>query len=197
MAVVANARTGVQTWGATVADPSIDELVARAKHGDACAFGNLYDLYAPRVYRFLLLRVHEPADAEDLLQQVFMRTAEALPRYEARGLPFGAWLFRVAQNVATDFVRARRPCEPLDGAEHASDALDPQLITQLSAARATVHRALEVLTPDQRQVVVYRFFAGLSAHEIGRAMGKREGTIRALQFRALGALRRVLPADMA
>jgi RNA polymerase sigma-70 factor (ECF subfamily) len=194
---VANARPRVQTFTAASTDAWIDGLVARAQAGDGDAFGHLYDVYAPRVYRFLLLRVREPADAEDLLQGVFVRTVEALPRYEARGLPFAAWLFRVAQNVATDLVRAHRPADQLEAADHASAALDPQIAAQAAATRDGVHQAIAALTPDQREVIVYRFFAGLSAAEIGRAMGKREGSVRALQFRALEAMRRALPGDTA
>ena len=89
-------------------DPqTVASLLARARAGDSQAFAAIYDAYAGRLYRFLMLRVREPADAEDLLQRVFVNVIEALPRYQDRGLPFGAWLFRIARNVAIDFARAR------------------------------------------------------------------------------------------
>ncbi|HEY7828348.1 MAG TPA: sigma-70 family RNA polymerase sigma factor, partial [Candidatus Limnocylindrales bacterium] len=160
---------------------------------DAAAFGSLYDVYAPRVFRFLLARVREPADAEDLLQQVFTRVVHSLPRYRNRGLPFAAWLFRIARNVAVDFARDRRRTETIESAAGAFDgALDPAVQFELAADQERVRGALQHLTPDQRDVVIYRFFADLSSAEIGLVMGKREGSIRALQFRAIAALRQIL-----
>jgi RNA polymerase sigma-70 factor (ECF subfamily) len=171
---------------------AIDEFVARAKAGDADAFTVLYDEYAERVYRFLLGRVQEPADAEDLLQRVFVKVIESLPSFEQRGLPFGAWIFRIARNAAIDFARTSRTSVPLDEAmDRADDALGPAALAERSAARAEIRALLATLTDEQRDVLVYRFFAGLTPAETGLVMGKREGSIRALQFRALQALRRL------
>ena len=98
-----------------MAEPvTTDPRVALARAGDDGAFASLYDEYSPRLYRFLLLRVQEPADAEDLLQRVFLKVIEALPAFEDRGLPFGAWLFRIARNAAIDFERSHRSTAPLD-----------------------------------------------------------------------------------
>ena len=169
-----------------------DPRVPLARAGDERAFTSLYDEYAPRLYRFLLLRVREPSDAEDLLQRVFLKVIEALPTFEDRGLPFGAWLFRLARNAAIDFERGRRPTVALDElADQPSETPGPAELAQQSRGRARVRQSLEVLTEEQRDVVVYRFLAGLSPAEVGQLMGKREGTIRALQFRALQTLRRL------
>ena len=138
--------------------------------------------------------MREPADAEDLLQQVFVKTIQALPRYEARGLPFAAWLFKIAQNVVVDFHRAHRETQMLDATLKAGSGSDPELEAQLGADREHVRLALDRLTAPQREVLIYRFFAGLDTAEIGRAMGKREGTVRALQFRALESMRASLAA---
>jgi len=176
-----------------LAPDRLASLLADARSGDSRAFAAIYDAYAGRLYRFLLVRVDEPADAEDLLQRVFVKVIEALPRYEERGLPFGAWLFRIARNVAIDFARARPNDEVLTTVEARSDERrQPAVIAELMADRQLVREALDLLTPEQRDVLVYRFFAGLSPSEIGALMGKREGSIRALQFRALAALRRHL-----
>jgi RNA polymerase sigma-70 factor (ECF subfamily) len=176
-----------------MAEPVVaDPRIARARAGDELAFTELYDEYAPRVYRFLLLRVRQPADAEDLLQRVFLKVIEALPGFQERGVPFGAWLFRIARNASIDFERARRATGTLDALVDEPDALPgPAALVEQAVARARVHDALATLTPEQRDVVAYRFLAGLSPAEIGNLMGKREGTIRALQFRALQSLRRL------
>ena len=170
----------------------VDELVLRAKDGDETAFAGLYDVFAVRVYRFFLARVREPADAEDLVQHVFIKLVESLPRYEQRGIPFGAWIFRVARNMLIDFDRAKRTADPLDAFAALPDGTPgPAAQAEAGMTQTHIRAALDTLTPEQRDVIVYRFFAGLTPGEIGALMGKREGSIRALQFRALEGLRRL------
>ena len=175
-------------------EPDIARLVAAARRGDEAAFTELYRRYADRVYRFCLFRVRRPADAEDLMQQTFLRAIEALPRYEERGLPFGAWLFRIARNVVIDHERTRRAALDLDELVHAG--AEPATEDGMGglADRAALLGAIARLTPDQREVLAYRFFADLSARETGRLMGRGEATVRGLQARALAALRRELAA---
>jgi RNA polymerase sigma-70 factor (ECF subfamily) len=177
-------------------DTRFREMLARAGAGDAEAFGEIYDAYAARVYRFMLAQVREPADAEDLTHQVFLKVMGSLSRYEDRGLPFGAWLFRVARNTLIDFGRRQRPSTTLDDPNR--PALEDGArgaLAELAADRADIRAALAKLTSDQREVILLRFFAGLSPQEIGSLMGKREGSVRALQFRALATLRLHLGDD--
>lgn len=172
-------------------DPAIRDLVARAAAGDAGAFGALFDLYGPRVHRFIQLRVREPADAEDLLQSVFLKVLQSLPRYQDRGLPFAAWLFQIVRNAVIDHSRTSHPAAPLEAAaHHPATGDDPADLAALAGERERLKAALDELPPDQRDVLVYRYFAGLSTREIGALMGRREGSVRTLQFRALAALRR-------
>ena len=91
----------------TLDDAAIERLVGDAQAGDAWAFGCLFDHYHLPVYRYVASRVRRPSDAEDLTQLVFVKALEALPRYEARGIPFGGWLFRLARNAIIDQVRTR------------------------------------------------------------------------------------------
>lgn len=171
----------------------IDDLVERARRGDAEAFGALYDAFAPRVHRYIRFRVREASDAEDLVQRTFLQAIEALPRYEMRGVPFAAWLFRLAHNNVIDFARTRREHRPLDElAGHADSSRGPEAVAALSGDVAALGDALRTLTPDQQQVLACRYFAGLSTAETARVMGRREIAVRALQFRAIGALRRRL-----
>lgn len=177
----------------TLDDAALDRLVADAKAGDAEAFAALFDLYHVRLYRYIANRVQRPADAEDLTQAVFVKVLEALPRYEARGVPFGGWLFRLARNVVIDFLRTRREHPGLDGAIDRPSALrgpDEEAVTRsdIEAMRA----ALAALTEEQREVVSLRFFAGLTTREVAIAMNRQEGTVRGLQFRAIAALRRTM-----
>ena len=175
----------------TLDDAAIERLVAEAKAGDTFAFGQIFDLYHEPVYRYVASRVYRPSDAEDLTQLVFVKALEALPRYESRGVPFGGWLFRLARNTIIDFVRTRHEHAELDViAGRAGDDAGPDEIAQMHEDLAAVAIALGSLTDEQREAVELRFFAGLSAREAAEAMGKQEGTVRGLQFRAIAALRR-------
>lgn len=177
----------------TIDDEAVDRLVAKAQGGDPEAFGALFDAYYVPVHRFVATRVGRPSDAEDLAQLVFVKALEALPRYEARGVPFGGWLFRLARNVVIDHVRTRREHAPLDfAAERTSDEAGPDDLAEMRQEMDSVAQALRRLTPEQREAIELRFFAGLSAREAAVAMGRQEGTVRGLQFRAIAALRREL-----
>jgi RNA polymerase sigma-70 factor (ECF subfamily) len=177
----------------TIDDEAVERLVAAAKAGDPEAFGSLFDVYYGPVYRYVASRVGRPSDAEDLTQTVFVRAFEALPRYEFRGAPFGGWLFRLARNVVIDHVRTRREHVTLDViVEKSTDDQGPDELAVLRQEMDSIAHALRRLTPEQREAVELRFFAGLSAKEAAEAMGRQEGTVRGLQFRAIAALRREL-----
>jgi RNA polymerase sigma-70 factor (ECF subfamily) len=179
-------------------EDDVRQLVDRAKNGDHLAVGALYDRYADRLYRFARFRMPDPRDAEDLVQRVFLKMIEALPRYQSRGTPFGAWLFRIARNAVIDQHRTRRINEPLEAAEHeATTTRGPEELAVTATEMDALADAMNQLTDSQRDVIAYRFFAGLSPRETAKVMGKREGSIRTLQFRALLALRRRLSDEMA
>jgi RNA polymerase sigma-70 factor (ECF subfamily) len=174
-------------------DEALDRLVLEAKGGDPGAFGRLFDEYHEPVYRFIANRVNRPSDAEDLTQLVFVKALEALPRYEVRGVPFGGWLFRLARNTIIDHARTRHDHAELNAAaDRATDEAGPDEVTLLRQDLDAVARALADLTDEQREAIELRFFAGLSAREAAEAMGKQEGTVRGLQFRAIASLRRSL-----
>jgi len=177
----------------TIDDAAIDRLVSEAQHGDVWAFGMLFDHYHGPIYRFIASRVHRPSDVEDLTQHVFVKALEALPRYEARGIPFGGWLFRLARNAVIDHFRTRHDHAELDAViEWTHGDAGPDEIAVVRQELDAVGSALAGLTDEQREAIALRFFAGLSAREAAAAMGKQEGTVRGLQFRAIAALRREL-----
>jgi len=174
-------------------DAAIERLVGEARAGDALAFGQLFDHFHLPIYRYIVSRVHSPADTEDLTQLVFVKALEALPRYESRGIPFGGWLFRLARNAVVDFTRTRHEHVDLEAAiDHGSGGPGPEDVALIRGELDAVGAALTALTDDQREAIALRFFAGLSAREAAEVMGRQEGTIRGLQFRAIAALRRQL-----
>ena len=178
-------------------DAALERLVEEARSGDSWAFGRIFDHFHEPIYRYIASRVQRPSDAEDLTQLVFVKALEALPRYEARGVPFGGWLFRLARNAIIDHVRTRHEHSELSAiTEHAGGDVGPDEIAQTREDLDAVAAALATLTDEQRETIALRFFAGLSAREAAEAMGKQEGTIRGLQFRAIAALRRQLGIDL-
>lgn len=168
-------------------------LAQAAKEGSGEAFARLYELYFERVYRYVLVRVGNPAQAEDLAGDVFIRAFEALKSYAWRGVPFSAWLFRIAHNRVVDHHRKEAGREPvyLDGPV-SFEGDDPHDAVVLKMNIEAALGALEELTNSQRQVIALRFASGLSIAETAKAMGKNEGAIKALQHSAIRALRRVL-----
>jgi RNA polymerase sigma-70 factor (ECF subfamily) len=178
-------------------EETLDRLVAEAKRGDPDAFGRIFDAYVGPLYRFIVSRVNNPSDAEDLTQLVFVKALEALPRYEARGIPFGGWLFRLARNAIIDQIRTRRDHLSLVTATtRETEDAGPEAMATLRDDLDRVARAMTALTDDQREVIELRFFAGLSVLEAAVAMGRQEGTIRGLQFRAIASLRRTLGIEL-
>jgi RNA polymerase sigma-70 factor (ECF subfamily) len=178
-------------------EETLDRLVAEAKRGDPDAFGRIFDAYVGPLYRFIVSRVNNPSDAEDLTQVVFVKALEALPRYEARGIPFGGWLFRLARNAIIDQIRTRRDHLSLVTATtRETEDAGPEAMATLRDDLDRVARAMTALTDDQREVIELRFFAGLSVLEAAVAMGRQEGTIRGLQFRAIASLRRTLGIEL-
>jgi RNA polymerase sigma-70 factor (ECF subfamily) len=174
-------------------DAALDALVGRAADGDGGAFADLYDRFAPRVRRFLCHQVGDPDLAEDLLQRTFLKMIEGLPTYRSRGLPFGAWVFRIARNTAIDQWRTARPSSSLDAAmEIAAAEGDPVATAERNADADRIRGALRSLPADQRDVLVWRFYAQLTPAETALLMSRSPGAVRTLQHRALTALRQLV-----
>jgi RNA polymerase sigma-70 factor (ECF subfamily) len=171
-------------------------LAIRASKGESAAFGLLYDKHVDAIYRYVYYRVRDDAEAEDLTSDVFMRALKAMPRYEPRQA-FLAWLYRIARNAVID--RARRGNRQVsfeDALRHpgADQIVEPDAEILAHSDSVTLRGALAKLTPLQQEVVVLRYLEGYSTQEIARIVGKREGTVRGIQFRAIGTLRQLIPS---
>jgi len=186
-AAVIPTTDGASAWG------PVPDVIERARAGDRAAFAELYDQYVDSVYRYLLYRLREPSDAEDLTSEVFTRAFANIHRYRWQGKSFLAWLYTIARNAVTDRRRRERPTVDLDTAygvaEEGPTAHDRAVLgEQVGALRGAVQH----LTAEQQQVLSLRFEQNLSSRDVARMLGKNEGAIRALQFRALGRLRKIL-----
>lgn len=172
-------------------DATVDELAAAAIGGDVAAVGRLYDALVGPIYRYVAMRVRHREDAEDITQAVFERIVSSLPRYRERGRPFSAFAFRVAHNAVIDHVRRDRGYPSLDpDAELPDGAAGVEALSVRGEELRELQTALRRLTPDQQEAIALRYGAGLSAEEAGATMGRSANTVRALTFRAIGALRR-------
>lgn len=167
-------------------------LVAAAKR-DPRAFGPLYELYVDRIYRYAYRRVGTHHEAEDITAQTFQQALQALPTYEWRGLPFGAWLFRIAGNIINRRGRTGGREVPVEDVtifsaweDHDEDPADQLTRSEQAGELVALIRRLP---PDQQRVLVLKFSHGLKNREIGDLMGRSEGAIKQLVHRALVSLR--------
>jgi len=163
-----------------------ERLLVEAAQKDPARFTELYELNFERVYAFIMRRVRDRDAAEDLTSDVFHKALANLPRFEWRGTPFAAWLCRIALNAIVD--RGKRMSREVPQAD---DPEDPGAEPNLEAIehRARLFRLVDQLPTDQRRVIFARFVEQKSIREIAQQLGKTEGAIKQLQFRALEKLR--------
>jgi RNA polymerase sigma-70 factor (ECF subfamily) len=176
--------------------PTEDEaaLVAAARH-DPQAFGVLYERYVERVYAYIFHRVGNTQDTEDLTARTFYRVLDKLDTYEDRGLPFAAWLFRIAHNLVANWHRdrGRRRFLSLDRLwSHSQPGNTPEEQVEQAETQAALWSAINQLPAERRNLLLYKFGSRLSNVEIGELMNKSEGAIKSLYFRTLATLRKDL-----
>lgn len=170
-------------------------LIERARKLDDEAWQAIFERHYPRLYAYLYYRVGNADVAEDLCGEVFERAVKNIHRFKARGGGLGGWLTRIAQNLAHDHYRRHkaRPPDPLELNESwiaHGDSPSDHLLTRESTAY--LQQALQRLTPDQRDVILLRFIAQMHTPEVATILNKTPGAVKALQHRALAALRREL-----
>ena len=167
-------------------------LVQSAQASAAEAFGAIFDEFHLPVYRYILARVENTADAEDLAAETFAAAFRAIGSFRWQGAPFEAWLFRIARSKVIDHYRRRdrRATQSLSGIEPAAvRGADPATAILHEEQRGQVLAAVRRLSADQQEVVALRFFADLSVPEVARVMDRSAGAVRQLQLRALTTLR--------
>ncbi|MDQ4006084.1 MAG: RNA polymerase sigma factor [Actinomycetota bacterium] len=174
-----------------------DDLVRRARSGDSEAFALLYERFHPPVFRFLLARVGNRIEAEDMAAEVFVEAGRRVRNFHGSGAAFAGWLFTIARHDLLDRGRALRrrlvvPVSDVPDVEVVPDPAD-RVVEMLDAGR--VRGALDSLTDEQRDVVLLKFAAGLSNEEVAETLGKPIGAVKSLQHRGLAALKRALLKD--
>ena len=175
-------------------------LVERAQGGDTDAFGLIYDRYVDTVFRFVYFRVGNRQLAEDLTADTFLRALKRIGSFTWQGRDLGAWLVTIARNLVADhFKSGRYRLEVTTGDVLDADREDrgpegsPEAAVVDHITNVALLTAVKQLNPEQQECIVLRFLQGFSVAETAQAMGKNEGAIKALQYRAVRALARLLP----
>ncbi|REF96792.1 RNA polymerase sigma-70 factor (ECF subfamily) [Asanoa ferruginea] len=183
-------------------DPATEvwALVERAQAGEAEAFGLIYDRYVDTVFRFVYFRVGNRQLAEDLTSDTFLRALKRIGSFTWQGRDLGAWLVTIARNLVADhFKSGRYRLEVTTGDVLDADREDrgpegsPEAAVVDHITNVALLTAVKQLNPEQQECIVLRFLQGFSVAETAQAMGKNEGAIKALQYRAVRALARLLP----
>ena len=168
-----------------------DALVDRAKT-EPEAFGHLYERYVDRIYNYIYYRIGDHDEAEDLTARTFYQALDKIGKYEHRGAPFSAWLYRIAHNLVANWrrQRARHRSLSLDDIPHASDHLPGPVATmETKERREALLSAIRRLPADRQQLLFLKFIDRLPNAQIGEMMGRTESSIKSLYHRTLLVLR--------
>jgi RNA polymerase sigma-70 factor, ECF subfamily len=167
-----------------------ERLLVEAAQQNPARFAELYENNFERVYAYVVRRVGDRAETEDLTSEVFHHALANLKRYEWRGIPFAAWLYRIAANLISDRWQQKGREDVKDGPEQIESAAAKNTGLEEEVERkATLFRLVKTLPPEQRRVVVLRFVEEKSIKEVAQEIRKTEGAVKQLQFRALNTLR--------
>jgi RNA polymerase sigma-70 factor (ECF subfamily) len=181
-----------------VLDWSDADLIKQAQQGAVSAVGELYNRHHECIFRYVRSRVPDNHLAEDLTGEIFTRMLSNLPKYRPTGVPFRAWLYRIAHNLVVDHYRKEKKDMAVslyhaEGINTGQD--DPVSIVERALTWEHVQRALDKLDSSQREVVVMRFMVGLSLCEVSQTLNKSVAAIKSLQHRGLAALRVALQEE--
>ena len=168
------------------------ELVALAKQRDSAAWSSIYSENYDAVYRYIYGRLGRREEAEDLASQVFLEALQSIDSFKDMGRPLVAWLFGIARNLANSTARRSKRVGRTDSPVEEIESGVTVLPDGLSSDSLDLIAGLDGLTKDQRETLVLRFYAGLSAKEVAQVLGKSEQAVYALQVRAIASLRRLI-----
>lgn len=180
------------------AAPSLDlaSMVARAQAGDQGAFQAIYEHFADPLFRYLYARCGDASLAEELAGDLWVRVVERLPRFRLQGddyaAAFAAWLYQIARNLVIDMYRRRSENHVALPETLPASAARPDEHVMAAEAEQELRTVIEQLTPEQREVILLRFFEERSNAEVARLTGRSEGAVKVMQHRALGTLARKL-----
>ena len=171
-----------------------ENLVTQAISGDVEAFGELYTNHVTKIYRYVYYNVHSRERAEDITQEVFLKAWKAIGSCKGKETTFSSWLYRIAHNLIIDKLRKSQK-QSSHEAELPEDVRDTSDAMEISLEQKDLLKVIEILPPNQRQVILMKFIEDMDNREIAETMGKSTGAIRILQMRALETLRNTISRD--
>ncbi len=169
-----------------------EKLLKRAKKGESAAFGQIYDKYAPSIYRFIFLKLGgKKGETEDLTHEVFLSVWKNIESFDIRGVPFSSYLYKVARNAVIDYWRTKKQTFDIENVSEDFFSEDPDLEGKidLSSNVELVKKCIAFLDPSYQDVLLLKFVEDLSNKEIGEMLKKTEGAVRVIQHRALKQLK--------
>lgn len=168
---------------------NIDSIIEQARRGNRNAIAQLYEVFVERIYRYIVYRVDSDADAEDLTAEVFVKMVEGLPHYTPTGVPFEAWLYRIASARVIDYRRraTRRPVHELTD-NISDDEASPEDRLQNQEEVEDMRHAFTLLNDEQQQVLILRIIERKSHQEVADVIGKSITAVKSVQYRALQIL---------
>ena len=171
----------------------IQQFVTDARNGDKEAFGKLYDTFLDAVYRFVYFRVSSREDAEDITESTFVSVFEHIGEYKEHGIPFEAWLFRIARNKLIDYYRKRKSGIPLETIAEMQDVHDgPEKQTEQALTKEIIMKSIRELPDSYQEIIILKYIEERENEEISILLDKPPAHIRVLQSRALQKLRSIL-----
>jgi RNA polymerase sigma-70 factor (ECF subfamily) len=178
--------------GEDVAGKSESELIALACQGSGEAFGALYELYIDQIYNYIYFRTSNGKDAEDICSRVFLRALNHIERYEDRGYPFSAWLYRIAHNLVVNWYRDSDRVEEISLLDqYPPPTIEGSVEDRIEKLdeKEQLLKVINSLPEDRKELLILKHVEGLTNHEIGQIMDRTEGAIKALYHRTLESLR--------
>ena len=188
-----NGRSSTGAHDGRRSERESDAALAIRARVDRTAFGELYERYVRRIHSYHYYRCSNQADAEDLTARTFIRALAHIHRYTDRGVPFSAWLFRIAHNLLANWHRdnSRRPVSRLDGLiQFAGESADPVEQVEATEAVDEIRNLVKELPPDRQQLIVMKFASRMTNAQVAAVMGRTEGAIKALLHRTITSLRK-------
>jgi RNA polymerase sigma-70 factor (ECF subfamily) len=185
-------RVMTSKTGKDIEEKPESELISLASEGDAEAFGLLYERYIDQIYNYIYFRTSNGKDAEDLCSRVFLRALRHIEKYEDRGFPFSAWLYRIAHNLVVNWYRDSNWTEDLSLVEKYPAPTTVGSVEERIEDRDETEKLMEIISdlPDERrELLILKHVEGMTNAEIGEIMDRTEGAIKALYHRTLESLR--------